>query len=121
MTVAELETFDPVDFEDEIRAAGTNFRVGTTILLESAEIRMWDFHLPPGYRHPFHCHRLNYCWVCTVPGRGRQRFTDGTMTVQQFSVGQVDFSHASPDAPLIHDLENVGETPLRFSTIELLG
>jgi hypothetical protein len=26
----------------------------------------------------------------------------------------------SPDEPLIHGLENVGETPLRFVTVELL-
>jgi hypothetical protein len=56
-----------------------------------------------------------------MPGRGLQRLTDGTMTLRQFSVGEVDFSYASPDAPLIHDLENVGDAPLRFSTIELLG
>ena len=117
----EESSFDPADFADEIGDAADNPRVATTILLETDEIRMWDFHLPPGYRHPFHCHRTNYCWVCTVPGRGLQRLTDGTMTLWEFSVGEVDFSRASPDAPLIHDLENVGDAPLRFSTIELLS
>jgi oxalate decarboxylase/phosphoglucose isomerase-like protein (cupin superfamily) len=115
------DSFDPANFEDEIGAASTNFRIATAVLLETGEVRIWDFLLPPAYRHPFHCHRTNYCWVCTMPGRGLQRLTDGTMTLRQFSVGEVDFSYASPDAPLIHDLENVGDAPLRFSTIELLG
>ncbi len=75
----------------------------------------------PGYRHPFHCHRVNYCWVCTVPGRSIQRLTDGTMTLSKFSLGEVDFLEASPQSPLIHDLENVCDAPLRFTTIELLN
>jgi hypothetical protein len=119
--VTELDPFDPLTFEDEIRAAGANFRVATRVVLETDQIRIWDFLLAPGYRHPFHCHRTNYCWVCTVPGRGIQRLSDGTMTLSEFSVGEVDFLEASPQSPLIHDLENVGDAPLRFTTIELLN
>lgn len=118
--VLEASTFDPADYADEIAAASENVQVATTVWFENEQVRIWDFVLPPGYRHPFHCHRTKYYWVCTAGGRGIQRLPDGTMAVWQFSVGEVDFLEASPDATLIHDLENVGDTPLRFSTVELL-
>ena len=31
------------------------------------------------------------------------------------------YSEHSPESPMLHDLENVGETPLRFVAVELLG
>jgi beta-alanine degradation protein BauB len=116
----EEATFDPAPYAEEIAAAPGNFEVASAVWFENADVRIWDFLLEPGYRHPFHCHRTTYYWICTAAGRGIQRLPDGTLTVWQFNVGEVDFLQASPDAPLIHDLENVGDTPLRFSTVELL-
>jgi hypothetical protein len=115
----EERTFDPADYADEIAAARENVTVGTTVWLENDNVRIWDLHLAPGERLPFHCHTTTYYWVCTAPGQGIQRFTDGTLAVWDFRVGEIDFLEASLDEPLIHDLENVGDTPIRFSTVEL--
>jgi hypothetical protein len=82
---------------------------------------MWDFVLPPGYRHPFHCHRINYCWICTSAGIAVQRLPDGRRSRQRVRLGEVAYLEASESKPLIHDIENAGVTTLRFVTIELLG
>jgi hypothetical protein len=119
--VTGLDFFDPVALQDEIRAAGTNFRVATDVVLETDEIRIWDFALPPGYRHPFHCHRTNYCWICTAAGTAVERLPDGRRFVQRVRLGEVDYLAASKSNPLIHDIENVGNSTLRFVTIELLA
>ena len=45
---------------------------------------------------------------------------DGTVEVRRYEVGDTQYHEQSPADPLIHDLENVGETTLRFVTVELL-
>jgi beta-alanine degradation protein BauB len=112
--------FDPADYEDEIRSARENTQVATTCWFENDLVRIWDLTLQPGDRLPFHCHTSTYYWVCISPGRGIQRWPDGTAATWDFQMGDVDFLTGSPDEPLIHDLENVGDTGLRFSTVELL-
>jgi beta-alanine degradation protein BauB len=119
--VTELTPFDPAEFAEEIRAAATNFRVATECQLETDRIRVWDFVLQPGYRHPFHCHRTNYCWICTASGSAIQRLPDGQRSLQRFRIGDTDYLEASESNPLIHDIESVGDSTLRFVTIELLG
>lgn len=118
--VTELDPVDPAQFADEVRTASSNFRVGSEVCLETEQIRMWNFVLPPGYRHPFHCHRTNYCWICTAAGTALQRLPDGRRFLQKMNVGEIDYAQSSESEPLIHDLENVGPTTLRFVTIELL-
>ena len=52
--------------------------------------------------------------------RTRQRFADGTFVVRDYLVGETRFLEHSEDDYLIHDLENIGESTLRFVTVELL-
>jgi hypothetical protein len=53
-------------------------------------------------------------------GIGRQRTADGTMITREYHVGDTNYSDHSPDEPMIHDFENAGDTPIRFTTVELL-
>ena len=53
-------------------------------------------------------------------GIGRQRTADGTMITREYHVGDTNYSEHSPDDPTIHDFENAGNTPIRFTTVELL-
>ena len=53
--------------------------------------------------------------------RGLQRFADGTFIIRDYLVGETKYLEHTPDTALIHDLENVGSSPLRFVTVELLG
>lgn len=118
--VIETGTFDPSDYAEELAAAPGNLAVGTTLWFENDRVRVWEVRLEPGERGPFHAHTRNYFWTVVDPGVGLQRFADGTYTVREYRLGDTKFLEHTPEAPLVHDLENVGDTLLRFVTVELL-
>ena len=118
--VIEHGTFEPADFADELERAPDNLAVGTTAWFENDRIRVWEILLQPGERGPFHAHATNYFWTVVEGSRGLQRFADGTYAVRDYVVGETKYLEQGPDSVLIHDLENVGDSPLRFVTVELL-
>jgi hypothetical protein len=122
MSVETIEegSYDVASFADELAAAPGNLAVGTSRLFENDRVRVWEVRLAPGERTPFHAHTVRYFWSCVDPGVGRQRYADGTMKVLRYGTGDTLYSEHSPEAPMLHDLENVGETPIRFVTVELL-
>jgi len=119
--MATVVQFDVDEFAEELAAAPTNFEVATKLVFENERIRVWEMHLEPGERVPFHCHRTPYFWICHGPGRGIQRFPDGRLLQLEFDRNDTDFLD---DERLrtegIHDFENAGDTPARFTTFELL-
>lgn len=122
MTMGEGEergTFDVADFEQELAVAPDNHQVGTSLWLENEHIRVFEVRLEPGERGPFHVHDTDYFWTVVDAGRGLQRFTDGTFVVRDYVLGETRYLVQSPEDPLVHDLENVGTTTLRFVTTEL--
>lgn len=118
--VIEEGTFDPAEFAEELDVARDNLAVGTTVWFENDRIRVWEILLEPGERGPFHAHTTNYFWTVVEGSRGLQRFSDGTFAVRDYRVGETKYLEHGPDSVLIHDLENIGDTPLRFVTVELL-
>jgi len=118
--IVEEGSFEPADFEEELAAAPANLDVGTTLWFENQRIRVWEIRLEPGERGPFHNHTRNYFWTVVEGSRGLQRFADGTFIVRDYKVGDTRYLEHTPDDSLIHDLENVGDTALRFVTVELL-
>ena len=44
---------------------------------------------------------------------------DGTWTTTRYGLGDTAYRVHSPEDPLIHDLENIGDSTLRFVTVEL--
>lgn len=117
----EEGTFGLASFAQELADAPENLAVGTSRLFENGSVRVWEVRLAPGERTPFHAHTVRYLWTCVDPGRGRQRYADGTMKILAYRVGDTMYAEHTPDAPMLHDLENVGDSPLRFVTVELLG
>lgn len=116
----EQGTYEVGEFADELAIADTNLEVGTTVWFENDRVRVWEIRLEPGERGPFHAHTRSYFWTVVEPGRGLQRLTDGTFAVREYRMGDTKFMDHTPADPLIHDLENVGDTVLRFVTVELL-
>jgi hypothetical protein len=117
--IIEESTFDPAAYRVEL--AEPEQAVGTRVLLSNDRVRVWEVRLEPGERAPFHRHELPYFWSCVDAGTGRQRFGDGTLKIRRYAVGETEFSDHSTDDPKVHDLENAGESILRFVTVELLG
>ena len=113
-------TFDPAEFEDELLAAASNLEVGTRLWFGNDRIKVWEVRLEPGERGAFHAHTRPYFWTVVEPGEGRQRSPDGSFKVRRYQLGDTQYSEHSPAEPLLHDLENVGDSTLRFVTVELL-
>jgi beta-alanine degradation protein BauB len=118
--VIQEDTFDVGAFADELGEAAANRTIGTTLWFEDERVRVWEVRLEPGVRTPFHAHATPYFWTCVDAGTGRQRSPDGTLLVRRYAVGDTLRTDNRAEAPLIHDLENVGDTVLRFVTVELL-
>ena len=119
--IIEEGAYDRDEYVEELSAAPHNHELGTTLWHENDHIRVWEVHLQPGERGAFHAHITNYFWTVVEPGRGLQRFADGTFIVREYLLGETRYLEHTPDTALIHDLENVGDTTLRFVTVELLG
>ncbi len=94
--------------------------MGTDLWFENHRIKVWGIRLRPGERGPFHAHTRNYFWTVVEGSRGLQRLTDGTYTVRDYREGDTKYLEHTPEQALIHDLENVGDTDLRFVTVEML-
>jgi hypothetical protein len=118
--VIEQGTFDPGDYQEELVAAPRNKQLGTSVWFENDRIRVWEVLLEPGERGEFHAHTTNYFWTVVEGSRGLQRFSDGTFVVRDYLVGETKYLEHTADDYLIHDLENVGDSTLRFVTVELL-
>ena len=119
--IVEEGAFDIAEYAEELESAPGNFEVGTTVWFENDRIRVWEILLQPGERGAFHSHVTNYFWTVVEASRGLQRFADGTFVVRDYLVGETKYLEHTPETALIHDLENVGNSPLRFVTVELLG
>lgn len=116
-----VEQFAVEDYSEELEQAPDNVSVGTKLLFENEEIRVWELRLEPGERVPFHCHRTPYFWVCIDGGRAIQRYPDGHLIQVEFGPHDTDFLDEDRlETERIHDLENTGETTFRFHTFELL-
>jgi oxalate decarboxylase/phosphoglucose isomerase-like protein (cupin superfamily) len=118
--VTDEGAFDPAEFQDELAVAVGNLEVGTRLWFQNDRIKVWEINLAPGERGPFHAHTRRYFWTVVEAGTGRQRSPDGTLKVRRYEVGDTQYSEPSLADPMLHDLENAGETTLRFVTVELL-
>lgn len=112
-------TYDTQEFAGELDAARANGNVGTTLWFENEHVRVWEVRLEPGLRVPFHSHSQTYFWTCIDPGKGFQRFPDGTAETFDFELGETVFNEIESDDPMIHDLENRDDRLVRFVAIEL--
>lgn len=114
----EHGTFDVSEFADELAAPSAD--VGTRLLLSDDRVKVWEIKLEPGERAPFHRHTHTYFYVCAEPGRVRVRFPNGFYAEDDEEPGGFAYMDHSEDEPGIHDLENVGSTTVRYTTVELL-
>ena len=105
----------------ELEQGRSNGRVGSRIVSESDRVRVWLIELQPGDRLPFHTHVQDYFWTATTPGRARSRYGDGRVAEVTYDLGETrHFSFAKGES-MTHDLENIGDTVLCFTTVEFFG
>lgn len=119
--IVEEGKFDPSEFAGELSEAPANHELGTTVRFENEHIRVWEVLLQPGERGAFHAHTTNYFWTVVEGSLGLQRFAEGSFVVRHYRVGDTKYLEHTPETALIHDLENVGTSTLRFVTVELFS
>ncbi len=115
------------DFEgwsDDLRAEFTEYahdgHVGSRLLSANDRVRVWEIRLAPGERWHAHRHVLNYFWTAVNAGRSRQHTADGTTREVSYDAGETRHFRFAAGEFLLHDIENVGDTQLVFTTVEHL-
>ncbi|GHD80611.1 cupin domain-containing protein [Streptomyces mirabilis] len=95
-----------------------NHQVGSALLSETDEVKVWSIRLAPGERVPAHRHVLDYFWTALTDGSSVQHTDDGTTRRVTYRSG--DTRHFTfPDGEyILHDLQNDGPTELAFITVE---
>jgi len=120
-------TLIATDFEgwsDELRAEFDTHShdgdVGSRLLSQNERVRVWEIRLAPGERWHAHRHVLDYFWTAVNAGRSRQHTSDGTTREVSYGAGETRHFRFAAGEYLLHDIENVGDTDLVFTTVEHL-
>jgi quercetin dioxygenase-like cupin family protein len=99
-------------------AQSPNPCVGSRLLSENDNVRVWMITLAPGERIGFHRHVLNYFWTSVNGGRGRQHVHDGTTVEYTYQPGETRHEVYGAGEYKVHDLTNIGDKELIFMTVE---
>ncbi len=118
MSATSGATRDLEGSAEERENARDNFNVGTRLLAESDDVRVWENILEPGERCFFHRHRCNYAWIIHEPARIRVRTLDGTEEVYDHYKGEITFIPVQEKDEVVHDVANVDERTFRATVIE---
>ncbi len=110
----------PQDIKNELQANARNGCVGQILVSESDRVRIWSLRLQPGQRIGFHRHVLDYFWTVLSDGRARSHKGDGTMYEAVYRNGDTQHMKFGAGEFMVHDLENIGDTELVFTTVEFV-
>ena len=94
--------------------------VGSRLLSQDRRVRVWEIRLHPGQRFHAHRHVLDYFWTAVTGGRSRQHTADGTTREVTYTAGETRHYDFAPGEFLLHDIENIGDDELIFTTVEHL-
>lgn len=97
-----------------------NGQVGGDLIMQTDDLRIWDIDLGPGESLPPHCHVLDYTWLALTAGTSRQLTADGSTRIVSYEKGDQKLFVFHPGEYLLHNLENMGDSRLRFLTVEFL-
>ncbi|MFD4196047.1 cupin domain-containing protein [Amycolatopsis thermoflava] len=104
----------------EFEAHAHDGEVGSRLLSENERVRVWEIRLAPGERWHAHRHVLDYFWTAVNAGRSRQHTSDGTTREVSYVAGETRHFTFGPGEYLLHDIENIGDSDLVFTTVEHL-
>lgn len=102
----------------EIETNKMNGRVGQDLISETDDVRIWRLALKPGERAGFHRHVLNYFWVAVTAGKSRSHYATGEVKDSEYKIGDVMHFKFAEGEFMLHDLNNIGDTDLVFTTVE---
>ena len=110
----------PLALQEEFVARAGNGQVGSRLVSETEHVRVWLLSLKPSERIGFHTHVLDYFWTAVTAGQARSHYGDGRTVEVSYLSGDTQHHRYGLGEFMIHDLENIGETELVFTTVEFL-
>ena len=110
----------PADLQTAYEAGRFSGVVGTTLVSETGRVRVWNLVIPVGGRCGFHRHVLHYFWTALAAGRARGYFEDGRIVDVVHHRGETKHMDFGVGEYMVHCVENIGDTPLEFTTVEFL-
>jgi beta-alanine degradation protein BauB len=99
---------------------GVSEDLGTSLILETDRVRIWEHRVPAGGNGPTHLHRRPYFSVVVRGTSGDTLGPDGAV-VEHFRLepGSV-ISYGEESLPETHALRNTGDDEILLVTTELL-
>jgi len=91
--------------------------IGTSVLFENEQVRVWELLLGPGGRQDWHRHALPYLVITLEGSRNRMTWEDGSVREFDEPTGQVVYREAGKP----HMLENLGTARYRNRLVEFKG
>ena len=110
----------PKALRDELERNAFNGCVGTQLVSETERVRVWLLEVKRGERIGFHRHVLDYFWTAVTSGRARSHYASGRVAEAAYQAGDTQHLSFSKGEFMVHDLENIGDTDLVFTTVEFL-
>ena len=108
----------PAELVEDMKVNEYSGVIGSVLVSETDDLRVWHLHLPAGKRCNFHRHVLNYFWTCHAHGKARGYFEDGTIRDVVHFPGDTRHFEFPEGTHMLHSVENVGDTDLLFTTVE---
>lgn len=110
----------PAAIQEDFLRNQENGCVGQILVSESERVRVWSLKLAPGERVSFHRHVLDYFWTALSDGKSRSHYSDGKVLDTQYRAGDTKHFSFGEGEFIYHDLENIGDTEISFTTVEFL-
>jgi hypothetical protein len=110
----------PKQLQDELDRNQSNGRVGDKLLSETDRVRVWSITLKPGERIGFHKHVLDYFWTGVTSGKARSHYFGGDVVEVEYQAGETKHLKFGRGEFMMHDLQNIGDTDLIFTTVEFM-
>jgi len=112
----------PSEIRTEFTELPISTAVGEKLVYENKQFKVWTIHLEPGKRLPFHRHANPYFWTVLTEGESRSYYEDGSIIERDYKQGDtVHFADLSAQHSFAHNLENIGNSTLIFTTVEYLS
>lgn len=107
------------NIKKEIKTNKNNTTVGEQLVLETENFKVWSIYLPVGKSLPFHTHNKPYFYTAKTAGKSRSFYADGTIIETEYQKDDIKyFKNLNESNYFIHNLENIGNTTLIFTTVE---
>jgi quercetin dioxygenase-like cupin family protein len=92
-----------------------NGSIGTEVLFENEQVRVWDMQVAAGGKKAWHHHKLDYVIINVTGGKIELENVNGHTIVADDKVGGVIWK----DAGEKHELRNLSGKPYRNILVEL--